>query len=191
MEQSHAQDSVSATVARGGGAAENGKIIGVYHVECRDKDGNLKWADKAFNKVTTVGVNALLDHALAGSAYTAACYMGLKGTGTAVVGDTMASHGSWVEVGNANAPAYTAPRKTLTFSAASGGTKASTGTYTYAITSSGTVAGCFLVFSTGAVSTIDSTAGVLLSAGDFTGGSKTVGNGDSLTVTYQISLTPA
>jgi hypothetical protein len=52
----------------------------------------------------------------------------------------------------------------------------------------GTVAGCGIVFGSGAVSTIDSTAGVLYSVGAFTAGSKTVGNGDTLNVSYTASL---
>ena len=42
------------------------------------------------------------------------------------------------------------------------------------------VKGCFLVLGTGALSTIDNTAGTLYSAGTFTGGDKTVSNGDTL-----------
>lgn len=147
-----------------------------------------KWEDGIENLVTTVGANLLLDTLLAGSAYTTVGpYMGLINTNAsaAAIGDTMASHAGWLEVGAANAPLYTAPRKTISFSAASGKSKASTGTYTFAIiTTGGTVGGCFLVTGTGALSTIDNTAGVLYSAGAFTGGSKTVGVGDSLTVTY-------
>lgn len=146
-----------------------------------------KWEDGIENLVTTLGKNLLLDTLLAGSAYTTVGpYLGLINTNAsaAAVGDTMASHAGWLEVGGANAPTYTSPRKTISFSAASSGSKASSGTYTFAITSSGTVGGCFLVTGTGALSTIDNTAGTLYSAGAFSGGSKTVANGDSLTVTY-------
>jgi hypothetical protein len=53
---------------------------------------------------------------------------------------------------------------------------------TFAITSSGTVAGCFI--NIGGSSTKDNTTGTLFSAGDFTAGSKTVTSGDTLSVTY-------
>jgi len=150
-----------------------------------------KWAEECPNVVCTVGKNAALDAYLAGSAYTVTGpYMGLINTNAsaAVAGDTMSSHSGWLEVGNANAPTYTAPRKTVAWSAASGGSKATSAALSFAIGSTGTVGGCFLVFSTGAVSTIDNTSGVLYSAGAFTGGSKSVNNGDTLNVTYNASL---
>jgi hypothetical protein len=108
--------------------------------------------------------------------------MGLKGTGTANVADTQASHASWLEVGLANAPAYTGNRPTPTFSAAAAGAKTTSSAVTFAITSSGTVAGCFI--NIGGSATKDNTTGTLFSAGDFTAGSKTVTSGDTLSVTY-------
>lgn len=150
----------------------------------------IKWTDTVHNLVTTVGANLALDTLLAGSAYTAACFIGLINTNAsaAAISDTMASHAGWLEVGGANAPAYTAPRKTPSWSAASGKSKATSSISAFAFTSGGTVGGCFLVFGPGAVSTIDSTAGVLYSAGAFTGGSKTVAASDSLTVTYTATM---
>ena len=169
---------------------EGAEAHGRYHFVCRDADGNVKWEDTVENLVTTVGKNLALDTILAGSAYTAACFIGLINTNAsaAAIGDTMASHAGWLEVGAANAPAYTAPRKTPAWAAASSGSKASSSISAFVFTSGGTVGGCFLVFGSGAVSTIDSTAGVLYSAGAFTGGSKTVASSDSLTVTYTASL---
>lgn len=151
----------------------------------------LKWSDVAENIVTTVGKNLALDTYLAGSAYTVTGpFMFLINTNAsaAVVGDTMASHSGWLEVGNANAPTYTSPRKTAAWSSASSGSKALSSALSFAITSSGSVGGCGLVFGSGAVSTIDSTAGTLYSAGAFSGGTKTVSNGDTLSVSYTASL---
>ena len=108
--------------------------------------------------------------------------MGLKGTGTAAVGDTQISHAGWLEVGTINAPTYTSPRKTPTWGTASAGAISPTVAQVFAMTGSGTVAGCFV--NVGGASTIDSTAGTLFSAGDFTGGSKTVTSGDTISVTY-------
>jgi hypothetical protein len=148
------------------------------------------WADTIDNLVTTAGKNHLLDNYLAASSFTVTGpYMGLvNGSPTPAAGDTMSSHSGWTEAGNANAPAYTAPRKTVTFSSASSGSKASTGTYTYAFTSGGTVGGAFMVLGSGAVSTIDNTSGTLFSCGAFTGGNKTVSNGDSLTATWSLGV---
>jgi hypothetical protein len=149
-----------------------------------------KWADEAVNVVTTVGKNYALDGYLQTAVTIVGPYMGLinANASAAVIGDTMASHAGWLEVGNANAPTYTAPRKTCAWSAASAGSKALSSALSFAITSSGTVGGCFIVLSTSAVSTIDSTAGTLYSAGAFTGGSKTVANADTLNVSYTASL---
>jgi hypothetical protein len=149
-----------------------------------------KWHDTIDNLVVTVGKNLALDTILSGAAYTVTGpYLGLtQATPAPALGDTMLSHAGWAEAGGANAPTYTAPRKTITFTAASAGTKASTGTYTYAITSSGTVGGGFMVYGPGAVSTIDNTGGTLLSCGAFSQGNKPVGNGDAITVTYSLAM---
>lgn len=179
-------ESFDATVTRGGSNNESVDTYGVYHVECFDSEGNLKWSDKADNLVTTLGKNLLLDNALTSPATSSTVYLGLKGTGTAVIGDTMGSHAGWVEVGTANAPTYTAPRKTLTFSAASAGVKATSSTNTFAILSTGTVAGCFLNIN--GTSAVDNTTGTLFSAGDFSA-SKNVSNGDTVAVTHSLTLT--
>jgi hypothetical protein len=150
------------------------------------------WTDTIHNVVTTVGKNYALDAYLQTGVTIVGPYMGLISsvsytTGPAA-GDTMASHGGWTEAGGTNAPTYTAPRKTAAWSAASGGSKSLSSALSYAITSSGTIKGCFLVTGTGALSTIDNTAGVLYSAGTFTGGDKVVSSGDTLNVSYTASL---
>jgi hypothetical protein len=149
-----------------------------------------KWAEDCPNVVTTVGKNYALDGYLQTAVTIVGPYMGLinANASAAVIGDTMASHAGWLEVGNANAPTYTSPRKTCAWSAAAAGSKALSSALSFSILSSGTVGGCFIVLSTSAVSTIDSTAGTLYSAGAFTGGSKTVSNGDTLSVSYTASL---
>ena len=141
-------------------------------------------AEVFHNLITTVGKNDLLDKYLKGTAYTQTIVMGLKGTGSAAATDTQASHAGWLEVGGTNAPTYTAPRKTVTMGSASAGVSTSP-TVTFAITGSGTVAGCFI--NNGGSTAIDNTTGVLFSAGDFTGGSKVVANLDTLNVTYTLT----
>ena len=175
-----------ASMIMGSGALEAAEANGRYIVECFDADGNVRWVDEIENLVTTAGKNFALDTLLAGSAYTASVVMGLKGAGTAVVGDTMASHASWTEVGGANAPAFTGNRPVPAFSTASAGAKATSAAVAFAFTSGGTVAGCFIVLAGSA--TKDNTTGTLYSAGDFSGGNRTVANGDTLNVTYSASL---
>lgn len=171
--------------------AEGALVFGHYTAEHRNAAGELIGVYEAPNLVTDVGAKLLLDTILAGSSFSAVTNVGLKGSGTAAVGDTQASHAGWSEVGLANAPAYTAPRKTFAWSAASGSgagsrTKASSGTFTFAFTSGGTVDGAFLNIN--GTTTIDNTTGTLFSAGTFTGGSKVVATSDTLTVTYALNV---
>ena len=175
-----------ASMIMGSGALELAEANGRYVVECFDADGNVKWTDEIENLVTTVGKNFALDTLLGGSAYTASVVMGLKGTGTAVIGDTMASHASWLEVGGTNAPAFTGNRPVPTFAAASAGSKATSAAVSFSFTSGGTVAGCFICLAGSA--TKDNTTGTLYSAGDFSGGNRTVAASDTLNVTYTASL---
>lgn len=180
-----AAETSAATVMRGGLHVESFPLCGRYEVECIGPDGRVKWRDHIDNLVTTPGKNLLLDTILTGSSYTATARMGLKGTGSAAAGDTQASHAGWNEVGLANAPTYSGSRPTPSFSAASAGAKSTSSAVSFSITSSGTVAGCFININGSA--TIDNTTGTLFSAGDFSGGSKTVANGDTLNVTYSLS----
>lgn len=158
---------------------------GRYEVWCVGADGKEKWRDTIENLVTTAGKNDNNDKYFLGSAYTQTIRMGLCGTGTKAVGDTQASHAGWLEVGLANAPTYTGNRKTVTMGASAAGVSTSP-TQAFAMTGSGTVAGCFI--NNGGSATIDNTTGILFSAGDFTAGSKTVTNGDTLNVVYTYTL---
>jgi len=160
-------------------------INGTYHAICYSADGFIKWEDDIENLVTTVGKNFTLDTTL-GNVAGGAVVMGLKGTGTAVVADTQASHASWLEVGLANAPTYSGNRPTPSFSAASAGSKTTSSAVSFSMTSTGTVAGCFI--NIGGSSTKDSTTGTLFSAGDFSS-SKSVVNGDTIAVSYTATLT--
>ena len=139
------------------------------------------------NLVVTVGKNFLLDNGLAGSAYTAAFFLGLISSVsfTAIAAaDTMASHAGWTEAGLANAPIYSqTARPAAAWSAASAGSKAFSAALAYSITTAGTVKGCFLT----TVSTKDGTLGTLYSAGLFTGGDRIVANLDTLNVSYTAS----
>ena len=185
IEKIHATDNVHAACSYNTKPEDTMTIHGAYHAVCYDKDGNVKWEAAIENLVTTVGKNLTLDTILGNSA-AGAVVMGLKGTGTANVADTQASHATWNEVGLANAPTYSGNRKTPSFSAAAAGVKATSSASTFSITSTGTVAGCFI--NIGGSATIDNTTGTLFSAGDFSS-SKAVVNGDSIAVSYSATLT--
>lgn len=192
-ERAPASDRSDASVTRGKMIdTEGASAHGHYIVECIGADGEVRWTERIENVVTTVGKNLALDTYLAGSSYTVTGpFMGLISStsfSAVAAADTMASHSGWLEAGNANAPTYTAPRKTAAWSSASGGSKALSSALSFAITGTGTVKGVFLVYGSGAVSTIDNTSGTLYSAGLFSGGDRAVLNGDTLNVSYTASL---
>lgn len=173
-----------ASIGRNSGMVEQAEATGRYIVECFDADGNLKWRDEIKNLVTTAGKNDALDKYLAGSAYTAAWYLGLISstgytTGVAA-GDTAASHGGWAEDQHYSQGA----RPTAAWSAASAGSKALSAALTFSINAATTIKGCFLISN----STKGGTTGILYSAGLFSGGDKAVANGDTLNVSYTASL---
>lgn len=180
-EKMNMQETLGCGLVANSGHQEPLNLSGFYTAECYGADSKLKWSERIDNLVTNVGGALTLDTILAGSAFTATVVMGLKGTGTAALADTQASHAGWSEVGGANAPAYSGTRRTPAFSAASGKSKATSAAVSFTFTSGGTVAGCFLNINGSA--TQDSTTGTLYSAGDF-GTPRTVISSDVLNVTY-------
>lgn len=147
-----------------------------YAVECVGPDGKTKWREEFHNLVTTVGKNDIIDKYFKGSAYTAAWYLGLKGTGSAAAGDTLASHAGWSEV-----TPYSGNRPAITFGTTAGGSNAAS-SVSYTINATATVAGAF-------IATVNTgTSGVLYSAGDFAA-SRGVASGDTLNVTPTVSQT--
>lgn len=146
-----------------------------YRVECVGADGQVKWVEEFDNLVTTAGKNDILTKYFKGSGYTAAWYLGLKGTGSAAAGDTLASHAGWSEVNP-----YAGNRPAITFGTASGGSLAASAAVPYSITGSATVAGAFIA------SANTGTSGTLYSAGDFSV-ARSVVNGDTLNVTPTVT----
>jgi hypothetical protein len=183
-ERVHATDAMVAGATMAPSAGETLCAEGRYTVWCVGPDGVEKWREAFDNTVMTVGKNDMLDKFLLGSAYTQTVRMGLKGSGVALAADTQASHGSWLEVGLANLPTYTGNRKDVTMGAAAAGSSVSP-TQAFAITGTGTVAGCFI--NNGGSATIDNTTGVLFSAGDFAV-ARGVASGDTLNVVYTLSV---
>ena len=170
------------SISKSNNLTETIGVTGHYNVQCLDSDGQVKWTDTIENLVVTVGKNDLLDKYFAGSAYTAAWYMGLvdgASTPTYAAGDTLASHAGWTE-----STAYTGSnRATVAWNAASAGSKASTAT-SFSINATATIAGALLTVT----QVRATTTGVLYSAGSFSGGNRSVANGDTLNVTYTASV---
>lgn len=192
MEKANAKDNLGAAVVRGASFSEEARAEGFYTVECRDVNGELKWKDTIKNVVTTEGKDAALTHFFKGSAYTAVNFMGLIGAtsyvSVPVVGNTMASHATWVEAVSGIA----ATRQTPTLGTAAAGALATSSNASFSILGTETIKGCFVAIKSGAgvapTSAPLNTAGALYSAGLFSGGDKAVGNGDTLTVSYTASL---
>ena len=191
-ENSKAQDSVSASLTANKGSTERVGAGGVFTVTCVGADGVEKWSDTFHNLVVNEGLQDMNSKYFQGAGYTAGWYLGLvegPGSGTTyAAGKTLASHAGWTEL--VPGTAYTGNRKAVTFGTATTADPSvitnSASPSSFAMLVNGTVvAGALLC------SVASGTSGVLFSAGDFTGGDKTVDNGDTLNVTYTFSLDAA
>lgn len=188
QEKSKANDQVVAGVTKGKGLTEGVRGGGVFTVECRDKDGNIKWTAQSPNLVVNVGLQDMNTKYFSGSAYTAAWYIGLYGAAASnnpAAGDTAASHAGWTEV-----TAYSqATRPAATFGTATTADPSvisnSASPATFSMNGTTTVGGAFLISN----NTKGGTTGTLFSAADFQSpGDRSVVSGDTLSVTYQFSL---
>jgi hypothetical protein len=183
-------DSMTAGLVAKTGFGESAKGGGVFHVQCFDKEGNLKWEDQMHNLVVNVGLQDMNTKYFTGSSYTAAWFLGLvAGPGsstTYAAADTLASHAGWTEFTN-----YSGARKAVTFGTATTADPSVIGNSAspaqFSITSSGgTVAGAFLC------NVNSGTSGILFSEADFQSpGDRNVVSGDTLNVTYTFSLDAA
>ena len=188
-EKAASTDNVSAGLVARTGADSGARAGGVFHVECFDKDGNLKWKTSEHNLVVNEGLQNMNTQYFKGSTYTAALYLGLitgPGSGTTfAAADTLASK-AWTEFTD-----YSGSRKAVTFGTATTAdpsvisNSASPSSFTIS-GAGGVVAGAFLC-------TVSSgTSGVLFSESDFQApGDRTVVAGDTLNVTYTFSLDAA
>jgi hypothetical protein len=187
-EKLKATDHVSSGFIAGTQSGEEAKATGVYHVECHDKDGNLKWSADTKNLVVNAGLAYMAGTALTSVAQITTWYIGLYGAGasnTPAAGDTMSSHAGWTEVTTySNATRVQATFVTATTANPSVVTNAASPA-TFNINGTTTVGGAFLTSS----STKNGTTGTLFSAADFSSpGDRSVVSGDVLSVTYTFSL---
>jgi len=188
IEKTKATDVVSGGLSCNTKAGEAAQATGKYHVECRDKDGNLKWTAESKNLVVNAGLAYMAGTALTSVAQITTWYLGLYGaaaSNTPAAGDTMSSHAGWTEI----VPYSNANRVTATFvTATTANPSVVTNTASPAIfniDSTATVGGAFLTSS----NTKSGTTGTLFSAADFgSPGDRSVVNGDTLSVTYTFSL---
>ena len=182
-------DNVSAALTARTGVSDGMRAGGVFHVQCLDKDGNLKWETTEHNLVVNQGLQDMNTQYFKGSTYSASFFLGLitgPGSGTTfAAADTLASK-AWTEFTD-----YSGARKAVTFGTATTAdpsvisNSASPASFTIS-GAGGTVAGAFLC-------TVSSgTSGVLFSESDFQSpGDRVVVSGDTLNVTYTFSLDAA
>ena len=101
--KSEGTDNVSSSLTARTGASEGMKAGGVFHVQCFDKDGNLKWETSEHNLVVNEGLQDMNTKYFKGATYTAEWYLGLitgPGSGTTFAAtDTLASK-AWTEFTN-------------------------------------------------------------------------------------------
>ena len=154
-------------------------LANYWKVTCLDKDGNVKWEEDKKNLITTVGLNHILDTQFHATTQVTTWYIGLKGAGTPVAADTMASHSSWAEITD-----YSGNRKEWTEGAASSGSMTNASSVDFSITGTATIACAFL--NTAATGT----AGTLYGVVDFSS-SRAVISGDTLQVTVTVTAASA
>ena len=189
-DKAHSSDTATAGLVAKTAFGETAKGGGVFHVQCFDKDGTLKWEDQMHNLVVNVGLQDMNTKYFTGSSYTAAFFLGLvtgPGSGTTyAAADTLASHAGWTEFTN-----YSGSRKAVTFGTATTADPSVIGNSAspsqFSITGAGgTVAGAFLC------TVASGTSGTLFSEADFQSpGDRVVVSGDTLNVTYTFSLDAA
>jgi hypothetical protein len=196
-EQGGFGDQATITLNAGAKANETVGIEGVYKVECRDKDGNLKWEDSFPNLVVAVGKQLLLDTLLKGSSYSVTGpFLGLTSASltpaaTDVIGTIVPSSEftNYTVGGSAVRGTAVFASATSTGTTPTNVTTSTAAAITYTITGAGgTVYGCFLVTGTGASSAQGNTGGTLYSVGNFATAKITTA-GDTVSVTYSATAT--
>jgi hypothetical protein len=181
-------DHVSSGLIAGTQSSEQATATGVYHIECHDKDGNLKWSADSKNLVVNAGLAYMAGTALTSVTQITTWYIGLYGAGasnTPAAGDTMSSHAGWTEVvAYSNSTRVAATFVTATTANPSVVTN-SASPATFNINGTTTVGGAFLTSG----SAKSGTTGTLFSAADFASpGDRSVVSGDIINVTYTFSL---
>ena len=182
------KDVAASSLTAGGSASDSASAKGIYKIQCHDAQGNLKWEAEAPNLVVNGGLQDMNAKYFTGSSYTAAWYLGLYGSGSTnnpAAGDTMSSHAGWTEV-----TAYSqATRPACTFGTPTTANPSvatnSASPATFSINATTVVGGAFLTSN----NTKGGTTCTLYSAADFSSpGDRSVVSGDTLSVTYTLSL---
>lgn len=173
-----AEDSAEAEVIRRPEAYGGVNIGGVFELECRRPNGELRWRRSGHNLVPNKGLQHLLDVVFSGGTQRTTWYVGLvSDTPTFAAADGSTSHAGWTEFtayDEAARQEYKEKRTNQTLSN-------STDKASFTVSTNGSViAGAFLISG----STKSGTTGTLIAEVGFTGGDKSADDGDTLSVTY-------
>lgn len=158
------------------------KFFGLFVAEHRDVNGKLLGIYQAPNAIVTEGVNHILNTEFMAGAVSTLWYIGLvdnSGWTTWAAAHTMAAHAGWTEAvpySNANRPLWSSGAAT-----ARSITNASTVDFT--INASATLKGLFITNN----NTKSGATGTMWSEAAFSS-TVTVANGDTLKVTYTLSV---
>ena len=188
IDKTKSTDTASSGLVAGTRSGESALALGRFNFECIGADGKVKWIESVPNLVVNVGLAYMAGTALTSVAQITAWFIGLYGAGasnTPAAGDTMSSHAGWTEV----VPYSNATRVACTFVTATTANPSvatnSASPASFSINATSTVGGAFLTSG----SAKSGTAGTLFSAVDFSApGDRAVVSGDTLNVTYTMSL---
>ena len=188
IDKTKSTDTASSGLVAGSRSGESALALGRFNFECIGADGKVKWTESVPNLVVNVGLAYMAGTALTSVAQVTAWFIGLYGAGasnTPAAADTMSSHAGWTEnVGYSNATRVACTFVTATTANPSVATN-SASPASFNINATSTVGGAFLTSG----SAKSGTAGTLFSAVDFSApGDRAVVSGDTLNVTYTMSL---
>jgi hypothetical protein len=182
------QDVVDAGLVCGTRSGESALAMGRFTMECVGADGQVKWTATEHNLVVNTGLQYMAGSALTSVTQITTWYLGLYGaaaSNTPAASDTALSHIGWTEI----TPYSNGVRPTCSFATAttanpSVATNAAS-VATFNINAPAVVGGAFLISS----NVKGGTGGTLFSAADFQSpGDRTVVSGDTLNITYTLSL---
>lgn len=169
------KDRCSATLTRESKTTDGFKIGGIFTVECKGKEGKIKWTENFENIFVSEGIDYVLGVLAKNETRSDPLYIGLYT-------NSGGPQDSWtLSVGMTEFTDYTGDRKEFVDGAISGTYTISNSTNqaTFSVTGSGTVYGAFMC-------TVDTgTTGTMLCAGDFAS-PKSLASSDTLKVTYTV-----
>ena len=188
IEKAKSTDTVTSGLVAGTRAGEELVALGRFDYECIGADGKVKWSGSSPNLVVNVGLAYMAGSSLTSVAAITSWFIGLYGAGASnapAAADTMSSHAGWTEnVGYSNATRVACTFVTATTANPSVATNTASPS-SFTINATSTLGGAFLTSG----SAKSGTAGTLFSASDFTSpGDRSVTSGDTLNVTYTMSL---